>query len=205
MLSDPQAENIKKQLFQQLENLPEEKRKLLKDNIEAMSPQELEEFLIKNNLMKNQSCIFCSIVKKEMPSFIINEDEQSIADLEINPISKRHTLVVPREHTQDITKKPFELTEKVSNKIKNALKPKKILIEPVNLFGHEVINIIPIYKDETINSPKNKASQEELQETLKQLQNYQEKTKTERKNKTPKEKKPEKIKEEKIWLPKRIP
>jgi histidine triad (HIT) family protein len=205
MLSEQQAENIKTQLFQQLENLPEEKRKLLKDNIEAMSPQELEEFLIKNNLMKNQSCIFCSIVKKEMPSFIITEDEQSIAVLEINPVSKGHTLIVPKEHTQDITKKPFELTEKISNKIKGALKPKKILIEPVNLFGHEVINIIPVYKDETINSQKNKASQEELQEILKQLQNYQEKAKTERKSKTPKEKKPEKIKAEKIWLPKRIP
>jgi histidine triad (HIT) family protein len=203
MLSEQQAENIKKQLFQQLETLPEEKRKLLKDNIEAMNAEELEGFLIKNNLMKkDQQCIFCSIVKKETPSFIIEEDEKSIAVLELNPISRGHALIIPKEHTQDITKKPFELTEKVSNKIKNVFKPRNIIIDSTNLFGHEIINILPVYKDETINSPKNKTSQEELQETLKQLKEYQEKSKPEKK---PRPKKPQKIKAEKIWLPKRIP
>lgn len=202
MLSEQQAENIKKQLLQQLESVPEEKRGALKENIEAMNPEELEGFLIKNNLMKNQSCIFCSIVKKETPSFIIEEDEKSLAVLELNPISKGHALIIPKEHTQDITKKPFELTEKISNKIKMALKPRNIIIDSTNLFGHEIINIVPVYKDETINSPKNKVNQEELQETLRQLQAYQEKPKAEKKTRV---KKPQKIKAEKLWLPKRIP
>lgn len=44
------------------------------------------------------SCIFCKIVKKEIPAHIIYEDENFLAFLDIRPLSPGHTLVIPKEH-----------------------------------------------------------------------------------------------------------
>ena len=43
-------------------------------------------------------CIFCKIVKKEIPSTIIYEDDNFLAFLDIAPANKGHTLVIPKEH-----------------------------------------------------------------------------------------------------------
>ncbi len=43
-------------------------------------------------------CIFCKIVKGEIPSFKIYEDELVYAFLDIGPINFGHTLVIPKEH-----------------------------------------------------------------------------------------------------------
>ena len=47
--------------------------------------------------MKND-CIFCGIAEGEIPSFKVYEDEQVLAYLDINPFTKGHTLVIPKEH-----------------------------------------------------------------------------------------------------------
>jgi histidine triad (HIT) family protein len=43
-------------------------------------------------------CIFCKIIKKEIPSHIVYEDENFLAFLDIRPISNGHTLVIPKKH-----------------------------------------------------------------------------------------------------------
>ncbi len=43
-------------------------------------------------------CIFCKILKKEIPARIIHEDETSIAFHDINPQAPVHVLVIPRKH-----------------------------------------------------------------------------------------------------------
>ena len=48
-------------------------------------------------------CIFCKIIKGEIPSYKIYEDEVIYAFLDINPSSIGHTLIIPKEHTLDIT------------------------------------------------------------------------------------------------------
>lgn len=48
--------------------------------------------------MKN-NCIFCAIAAGEIPSFKVYEDEKTLAYLDINPFSKGHTLVIPKEHS----------------------------------------------------------------------------------------------------------
>lgn len=47
-------------------------------------------------------CIFCRIVKGELPSHIVYEDKDFIAFLDINPFSKGHTLVSPKGHGETI-------------------------------------------------------------------------------------------------------
>lgn len=43
-------------------------------------------------------CIFCKIVKKELPSHTIYEDDDFLAFLDIRPLSPGHTLVIPKKH-----------------------------------------------------------------------------------------------------------
>ena len=51
-------------------------------------------------------CIFCKIAKKEIPAKIVTETENSIAFLDAFPLSRGHTLIIPKHHyekVQDIT------------------------------------------------------------------------------------------------------
>jgi len=212
MLSQEQTEQVKKQLIQQIKNsFPEDKKELAKNQIEAMNSEQLETFLEKNKLIKTeevrnlgsaQQCIFCSIVFGNMASYKIDENDRAIAVLEINPISKGHILVIPKEHissSEKLPKEVFSLAREVSKKIKTKLKPKKVNISSSNLFGHEVINIFPIYENETPTSERRREEPEELEKLQKSLRK-------ESRKKTPEKikHKPKKL-EDKLWLPKRIP
>jgi histidine triad (HIT) family protein len=58
--------------------------------------------------MNNESnCIFCKIVAGEAASWKVYENEKVYAFLDINPVSKYHTLVIPKKHYRDI----FEISE----------------------------------------------------------------------------------------------
>jgi len=47
-------------------------------------------------------CLFCKIVAKEIPSSVVATSEHFLAFLDINPVQKGHTLIVPREHSTDL-------------------------------------------------------------------------------------------------------
>jgi len=47
-------------------------------------------------------CLFCKIVTGELPGTIVHEDERTVAFMDINPATRGHLLVVPREHTTDL-------------------------------------------------------------------------------------------------------
>jgi histidine triad (HIT) family protein len=51
-------------------------------------------------------CVFCSIVAGDAPAVRIYEDDGYLAFLDIRPISRGHTLVVPKRHTADLTDTP---------------------------------------------------------------------------------------------------
>ena len=69
-------------------------------------------------------CIFCKIAKKEIPAKIVTETEKSIAFLDTFPLSRGHTLIIPKHHyekVQDITVDDntdlFETLHKVISKV----------------------------------------------------------------------------------------
>jgi len=202
MISQEQTEQIKQQLLEQVENFPLEKKEPIKQQIKSMNSEQLEEFLEKNKLIKNQQtteCIFCSIVSGNAHSYKIDENKESIAILEINPISKAHSLIIPKKHTEQeqIPDSAFSLAKKIAKKIKTNFKPKEISISSSDLFGHKIINILPIYENETLDSKRHQAKPEELQELQKLLEK--------KSKKIIKKPKIKKLKLEKLWLPKRIP
>jgi histidine triad (HIT) family protein len=47
-------------------------------------------------------CVFCKIIAGELPANFVDEDERTVAFLDISPATPGHTLVVPRRHTRDL-------------------------------------------------------------------------------------------------------
>jgi histidine triad (HIT) family protein len=47
-------------------------------------------------------CLFCKIAAGEVPSTRVREDERTIAFMDINPATRGHLLVIPREHATDV-------------------------------------------------------------------------------------------------------
>jgi histidine triad (HIT) family protein len=54
------------------------------------------------------SCVFCAIVAGEAPAIRIYEDDGYLAILDIRPFTRGHTLVLPKQHTVDLTDTPSE-------------------------------------------------------------------------------------------------
>ncbi len=48
------------------------------------------------------NCIFCKIVKKEIPSKVIHDDEHCIAFNDISPVSPTHILIIPKKHYKSL-------------------------------------------------------------------------------------------------------
>jgi histidine triad (HIT) family protein len=53
--------------------------------------------------MADPNCIFCKIVAGELPAQIVDEDERTIAFMDIAPATRGHALVIPRAHSTDLT------------------------------------------------------------------------------------------------------
>ncbi len=82
-------------------------------------------------------CIFCRIVRNELPSHKVYEDENVLAFLDINPLSPGHTLVIPKRHATDI----FELEgEDAGALMRGAQKVARALIETIRADGINLLN-----------------------------------------------------------------
>ncbi len=57
------------------------------------------------------ACLFCRIVAGELPSRRVHEDEHAVAFLDLAPLHRGHTLVVPRRHADDLLQRPGAWTE----------------------------------------------------------------------------------------------
>jgi histidine triad (HIT) family protein len=54
-------------------------------------------------------CIFCKIISGDLPSIRVYEDHDVLAFMDIGPVVKGHTLVVPKQHHDPITRTPVEV------------------------------------------------------------------------------------------------
>lgn len=102
--------------------------------------------------------IFCKIIKGEIPSKKIYEDDVVIVIMDVNPRSPGHSLVIPKEHYQDLFDIPDEVLGhimKVGRDISKMLMKKLscdgITLEENNGISQDVkhfhLHIIPRYKE----------------------------------------------------------
>ncbi len=63
-------------------------------------------------------CIFCKIVVGDVPAEKIYEDDKVVAFLDISPITKGHTLIIPKQHYKDILDTPDEVLSDLISAVK---------------------------------------------------------------------------------------
>ena len=51
---------------------------------------------------RDPDCLFCKIVAGDLPATIVAEDDRTVSFMDINPATRGHALVVPREHATDL-------------------------------------------------------------------------------------------------------
>jgi len=104
-------------------------------------------------------CIFCKIVRGELPSYKVYEDEKTLAFLDIRPINAGHTLVVPKAHSKnifDISSEDWQRVAEVVRNLANTIE-KAILADGINIamnnrehagqvVDHAHVHIIPRFK-----------------------------------------------------------
>ncbi|MFA6185033.1 MAG: HIT domain-containing protein [Candidatus Shapirobacteria bacterium] len=95
-------------------------------------------------------CIFCKIIKGEIPCHKVYEDDKFLAFLDINPIAIGHTLLIPKTHFRWVYDLPnfdeyWQVAQKLAIDIKNStLNPEYIsFITMGNEIEHAHIHIIP--------------------------------------------------------------
>jgi histidine triad (HIT) family protein len=119
----------------------------------------------------SDDCIFCKIVDGEVPSHKVYEDENVVAFLDTNPVSKGHTLVIPKEHVDDIhgaeqMRYMWKPLVKVSNAVKNAFGAEGVNIAQNNgeKAGQEVFHlhfhVTPIYNGNELDITYNRSDLE---------------------------------------------
>ena len=116
--------------------------------------------------------IFTKIINREIPAFIIEENDDFIAFLDVFPLAKGHTLVIPKKQVDYI----FDLDEqthtelwkfakKVSVRVNAAIECKRIGVAVIGLeVPHAHIHLVPLNNVEDINfsKPKLKLTESEM-------------------------------------------
>ena len=120
--------------------------------------------------------IFTKLIKGEIPSFKIAEDDKFIAFLDIMPLKRAHTLVVPKVQIDYIYDLPDKMlsdliifSKKVAKKIESKIKCTRIGIAVIGLeVPHVHIHLIPIdsVSDMDFNQKKLNLSKEEMQDIV---------------------------------------
>jgi histidine triad (HIT) family protein len=116
--------------------------------------------------VSDQDCIFCQIIAGEIPAQIIDEGEQTVAFMDINPATRGHALVVPRRHARDLLEiEPADLEAVVLTAQRVAARmPDRLGADGVNLLNscgraawqtvfHFHMHVIPRYGGDPLRLP----------------------------------------------------
>jgi histidine triad (HIT) family protein len=116
--------------------------------------------------MADPDCLFCGIVAGSIPSEKVDENERTVAFMDINPATPGHALVVPRVHSADLMEiGEDDLTatilaaQRLSSRMKDALDADGI--DLINACGaaawqtvfHFHIHVVPRYEDDPLKLP----------------------------------------------------
>ena len=117
------------------------------------------------------SSIFSKIVSNEIPSYKVYENENFLAFLDINPLKKGHTLVIPKievDYIFDLESKEYQelwnFAKLVANGMKRVIKCERISIVVMGLEVHAHIHLIPLdnMQDIDFSQPKLNLSSDQM-------------------------------------------
>jgi histidine triad (HIT) family protein len=116
--------------------------------------------------VSDPDCIFCKIVAGELSGQIVDEDERTVAFMDINPATRGHLLVIPRAHARNLLEiSPEDLAatiataQRMAQRVNERLEPAGINL--INSCGsaawqtvfHFHVHVIPRYEDDPLKLP----------------------------------------------------
>ena len=113
-----------------------------------------------------EDCIFCKIVAGELPSETVQEDEHTVAFMDINPWTRGHALVIPRNHSPnlyDVGEDDLRHTSSAAKRLAMRMRV-RLRCDGVNLLNasepaawqtvfHFHMHVIPRYQDDPLQLP----------------------------------------------------
>ena len=134
------------------------------------------------DLVNDEECIFCQIVKKKFPSQILFENDRNLAFLDIFPVSKGHTIVIPKKHYISLEDIPVDELTKLYETVKSvsSIIHKKLKIDGYNILqnnfraagqviNHFHVHIIPRSREDgkfQLLIPREQSKEDELKKIL---------------------------------------
>jgi histidine triad (HIT) family protein len=134
--------------------------------------------------MPDPECIFCKILAGELPATIVDEDERTVAFMDIAPATRGHALVIPRTHVADlltIEREDLDAVALASQRLAKTAK-QRLGADGVNLVNscgaaawqtvfHFHVHVIPRYEGDPLRLPWTPApgDPEEIAAAAKQL------------------------------------
>ncbi len=137
--------------------------------------------------MTKGSCEFCRLARKEDEASIVFEDEKTLAFLDIRPVNDGHTLVIPKNHYENIYEIPddevadiYKVVKRVASAIRKGVKPDGISVAQHNgraamqRIFHLHVHVIPRYEGQRFPRPDelSVANREKLEEVAKEIRRY---------------------------------
>ena len=114
----------------------------------------------------DSDCLFCKIVAGAIPATRVDEDERTVAFMDINPATRGHLLVVPREHAADlleVSEADLEACARTAQRLARRVLD-RLGADGVNLLNscrpaawqtvfHFHVHVIPRYEDDPLRLP----------------------------------------------------
>ncbi len=113
--------------------------------------------------------IFTKIINREIPAYIIDENDDFIAFLDVFPLAKGHTLVIPKKQVdyifdldEETHTELWKFAKKISVKVNAAIECKRVGVAVIGLeVPHTHIHLVPLNNVEDINFSRPKLKLEE--------------------------------------------
>jgi histidine triad (HIT) family protein len=116
--------------------------------------------------MTDPECIFCRILTGDLPATVVDEDERTIAFMDIAPATRGHALVIPRVHAPDLLTVDIEDLQAVAVAARRlaARAKERLRADGINLLNscgaaawqtvfHFHVHVIPRYSDDPLRLP----------------------------------------------------
>jgi histidine triad (HIT) family protein len=116
--------------------------------------------------VRDPDCIFCKVVAGEIPAEIVDSDDRTVTVMDINPATRGHVVVIPREHSQNFLSVPpadldatMQAARRVAERMRETLGPEGFNV--LNNMGrvawqsifHFHVHVIPRYSDDPLQLP----------------------------------------------------
>jgi histidine triad (HIT) family protein len=116
--------------------------------------------------VRDPNCIFCKVIAGEIPGQIVDSDERTVTVMDINPATRGHVVVIPREHSEDLAAVSDEDLVATMHSVRRIVQRMRDTLVPagfnvLNNMGrvawqsifHFHVHVIPRYEDDPLQLP----------------------------------------------------